>query len=313
MFKISAVIPTCGRPQIVRRAIASVLCQSYVDLELLVVVDGKDDGSTREAIESFGDPRVQMVETGSRTGPAAARYLGIQKASGRYIALLDDDDEWMPTKLSDQMEVVDDNRLYDADFIISSKILERVVRRGDVRSYVRPSQLYDQGTDFSGYIMDRQSPFGRPGMIASGTLLFPRQLALRVPFPNDEVHEDWSWLLLCIVRHKVPLFMCDEALTIYHLDLDTVSRSRGLDWAASVAWARRNHSLLSRRAMAGFVSSTVAIRAKRHSGWAPFFGLAALMRRDCQPSALHWLTLLGVFVLPVGLGEYWRRLTFSKG
>jgi glycosyltransferase involved in cell wall biosynthesis len=315
MVDVSVIIPTCGRPQLIGRAIASVLGQTYPDLELLVVADGGDDGTTRTIVESFVDPRVRMLETETRRGPAAARNFGVEAARGRYIALLDDDDEWLPNKLRCQIQRVDQEGLAGRDFLISSRTEERVVHHGTTRTHIRPTHLYKSGSDLGAYLLDRPSPLGRPGMIASGTLLFPRELALRVPFPNDEVHEDWTWLLLCVARDHVPLLMCEDPLFIYHLNLDTASRSRRLNWRASVAWAEalRDRNLLSRPAMAGFLASTVAMRAKRHTGWAAFAELANLMRRDGQADLRHWLILLGVFALPPDLGEWWRRLTFANG
>jgi glycosyltransferase involved in cell wall biosynthesis len=314
MPEVSIIIPTYRRAHLIGRSIASVLAQTYGDFEILVVVDGRDDdGSTAAVVDAFADPRLRLLETGEKAGPAAARNHGVAQAAGRYIALLDDDDEWRADKLLQQLALLRSAALEDREFLVSSRIEERVVRQGAVRSYIRPSQLYQPGTDFSAYLLDRPSPLGRPGMVASGTLLFPRSLALRVPFTHDEVHEDWTWLLLCVVRDGVPLLMCEAPLFVYHLDLDALSRSRRLNWRASVAWAKRNHPLLSHAAMAGFVASTVAMRAKRNAGWPAFLELARLLAGECHASGRHWLMLLGVFALPPDLGEYWRRLTFSRG
>lgn len=84
----SVIIPTCNRPQFLAEAAASVLAQRDVEFELLVVNDG-------DALSPLPpDPRVRHLENGRR-GAVAARNLGVDKARGRAIAFLDDDDVWI--------------------------------------------------------------------------------------------------------------------------------------------------------------------------------------------------------------------------
>jgi len=84
MPKISVVIPTHDRPELLKRAVASVQNQTYKNFELIVI----DDVESR--------------------GGGWARNQGIKKAQGDFIALLDDDDEWMPNKLEIQMGQFED-------------------------------------------------------------------------------------------------------------------------------------------------------------------------------------------------------------
>jgi len=91
----SAVIPTYNRARTVGRAIQSVLAQTYHDYEIWVIDDGTDN--TEEVIRPFHD-RLNY-RRGPGAGVAAARNLGISKASGAYMAFLDADDLWYPHKL----------------------------------------------------------------------------------------------------------------------------------------------------------------------------------------------------------------------
>src|SRR5678816_3606690 len=94
MPKVSVIIPTRNRVELLQRAITSVLCQTFDDFELLVV-DGSTDG-TRDAVDARIDPRVRYLPQSESRGTAAARNVGITSAASPYCAFLDDDDEWLP-------------------------------------------------------------------------------------------------------------------------------------------------------------------------------------------------------------------------
>jgi glycosyltransferase involved in cell wall biosynthesis len=108
---VSVVLPTYGRPEYFEEAVTSVVNQTYPAVELVVVDDCSpdpvapllDDVDT-EAID------VKLVRHEENRGACAARNTGIADASGAYIAFIDDDDVWLPTKVARQVE-----RFEDAD------------------------------------------------------------------------------------------------------------------------------------------------------------------------------------------------------
>jgi glycosyltransferase involved in cell wall biosynthesis len=96
----SIVIPTYNRAQLLSRAIDSVLRQTFPDFELVIVDDGPtDEAGTRVA--AIGDPRILHIRRDAAGGCADARNAGIRSSRGRYIALLDDDDEYLPCFLEE--------------------------------------------------------------------------------------------------------------------------------------------------------------------------------------------------------------------
>ena len=95
---MTAVIPVRDRAALIARAVDSVLAQEAVDCELIVVDDGSKD-ATPAVLASFGE-RIQVV-TLPPTGRSAARNAGIERARGEFIAFLDSDDAWLPSKLRD--------------------------------------------------------------------------------------------------------------------------------------------------------------------------------------------------------------------
>jgi glycosyltransferase involved in cell wall biosynthesis len=107
--KVSVIIPTRNRARMLRRAILSVLAQTWEGtFELIVVSDGSSDDS-EEVVASFKDQRIRFIRHKTSRGPSAARNTGLRAARGQYIAFLDDDDEWTPNKLEVQMPVIENS------------------------------------------------------------------------------------------------------------------------------------------------------------------------------------------------------------
>lgn len=108
---VSVIIPTHNRVDLLPRAIESVLNQSYKNIEVIVVSDGSNDGTDALMGHYVEDDRVRYINYTPARGGNYARNIGIEASKGEYIAFLDDDDEWLPTKIEKQIELmdVDDN------------------------------------------------------------------------------------------------------------------------------------------------------------------------------------------------------------
>jgi len=95
----SVVMPVYNKGPHIQRSISSVLKQTYMNYELILINDASTDNSLQE-IQKFTDERIRMFNR-SEPGPGgyAARNLGIEKANGEWVAFLDADDEWYPHHL----------------------------------------------------------------------------------------------------------------------------------------------------------------------------------------------------------------------
>lgn len=111
MPQISVIIPVYNRGKLITRAINSVLNQTFEDFELIIVDDGSTDVTVKIIKEEYQDERIQLFVLKTNKGGSAARNIGIENSSGRYIAFLDSDDEWMPTKLEKQLAVFNSQKL----------------------------------------------------------------------------------------------------------------------------------------------------------------------------------------------------------
>ena len=99
---ISVVIPTYNQAGLLERALGSALAQTHRSLEVVVVDDGSTDG-TASYLAGVGDARLKVVLRPHTGNTAAIRNAGIEVAGGGWIAFLDSDDHWLPTKLERQL------------------------------------------------------------------------------------------------------------------------------------------------------------------------------------------------------------------
>lgn len=105
---VSIIVPTHNRPHFLKKTIQSILSQTYLSWELLVVSNGFNE-ENKGIVESFGDQRIYYIEQENSGGPASPRNHGCRLARGKYIAFCDDDDLWMPGKLKKQVDVLENN------------------------------------------------------------------------------------------------------------------------------------------------------------------------------------------------------------
>lgn len=109
---VSIVIPTYKRPNMIARAVDSVLCQTYKNIEIFVVDDNDPSFPEREATEEVmklyeSNSKITYIQHDKNRNGSAARNTGWRKARGKYITFLDDDDEISPRKIQTQVECLE--------------------------------------------------------------------------------------------------------------------------------------------------------------------------------------------------------------
>jgi glycosyltransferase involved in cell wall biosynthesis len=131
----SVIIPVYNREEIVKRAIKSVLDQTFQDFELILVNDGSTD-NTYDVLNSFASDNVKIINQ-DNLGVSSARNKAAQNASGKYLAFLDSDDEWLEHKLAKQFAYIQE--------FPNTKILhgEEIWIRNDKR--VNPKKIHQKG------------------------------------------------------------------------------------------------------------------------------------------------------------------------
>lgn len=270
---VSVVIPTRNRPDWLLRAVRSALSQTFRTLEVIVVIDGPDI-ATAQVLARLDDPRLRVVQLASNVGGSDARNIGVQVARGEWTALLDDDDEWLPTKIEKQVAVATGSA--HAEPIVASQILER----NDGFDVLRP--LEPPHEPLSEYLFCRSSLTAREGVLQTSTLLARRSLFLSIPLQSGlRKHQDWDWLLRAMNHPGVGIEFVPEPLAIWNGEPGSVSHSA--NWKMSLAWVRSRRYLLTRRAYACFLTVHVAWQAAEQQQWAAFLPLLTEAFRNGSP------------------------------
>jgi glycosyltransferase involved in cell wall biosynthesis len=295
MPKVSAIIPTRNRPQVLERAIRSVLAQSFQDFEIIVVIDGPDE-TTKPAVLEAMDPRISTLSLPANVGLAEARNEGIRRASGKWIALLDDDDEWLPEKLRLQTEKASaaggQYVFVPCRFIEKSLTLERVM----------PMVLPHSAERFSEYI------YCEGGYLQPSMYFMSRALVLEIPFTKGLRHvEDTDWLLRMARHPSVQIASVAEPLSIYY-NLKTGNReSETTPWNHPLSWAIDRPELFTRKAFPFFAARLCVNARKAGEPLSVLMHLFSQARKYGDISCRSFSYFLAYWFLPDGALKSLRR------
>jgi glycosyltransferase involved in cell wall biosynthesis len=197
--KVSVIIPTYNREEAVCRAVDSVLEQKFIDFECIIVDDGSTD-NTSEKLAEYSDSRLKVLLQENR-GVSAARNFGIANSCGRFIALLDSDDEWLADKLAKQVPFME-----EGGFEISQTD-EIWIRKGKRVNQCKKHEKPE------GMFFDRSLSMC---MVSPSCVMFSRALWDELgPFDEDmPACEDYDlWLRVGL---KYPGGLLRERLTVKH-------------------------------------------------------------------------------------------------
>jgi len=296
---VSAVIPTRNRPALVPRAVRSALAQTDTVMEVIVILDGPD-ALTEKALGDIPDPRLKILVFGAPVGAGEARNLAVGCAKGDWIALLDDDDEWLPQKIELQMERARESKF--AYPIVSSELFARKSTYEVIWPRKQPTE------PLSEYLLARNSWSYGEGLLTTTTLLFPKDLFDRVRFrPELRRYQDWDWILRAVHQPGAGIEFIAKPLAIWHLAEQRASISTALHWHASLDWAEESRDLMTDRAYAGFLATQVAPQAARERDWRAFPFLLHKMISRGAPTLRDLALFLGMWLAPGNLRHALRK------
>jgi len=299
---VSVVIPTKNRPQLVVRAVRSVLAQTLETIEAIVVIDGHDK-TTEENIRRLDDPRVKTIMLPVSVGVASARNSGVGQAGADWVAFLDDDDEWMPQKLEVQLRAAQESaHPYPV-------IACRFIARSESVDLVWPYRFPRPDEILSEYLFCQSSVFAGEGLVIPSTIFTKKELLERVPFTSGmQRKEDIDWLLRASGMKGVHVEFVSTLtpLAIWHIEENRWRLGNTPDWSYSLSWAQANRSLFTKRAYASFVLTWVSSLAARGRDWNAFYVLISEASRWGKLSLNDILAHLIIWLIPQKVR---RRLT----
>jgi glycosyltransferase involved in cell wall biosynthesis len=304
---VSVVIPTRNRARLVERAVDSVFGQTYGNIELIVIVDGPDP-VTIERLRRFAAPNLSIVEHATSLGAAASRNTGIALAKGSWIAFLDDDDYWEPTKLERQVGAA----LADGDPHIIVTCLSQIVTA--LGRYVWPRSPYDGGLPLDEYLFDRREPFKGGAFLQTSTLMVPRALFEDTGFAGfTHPHEDWDLGIRAVKQFGYRLITVAAPLSVHFTEDEHDSVSRTFAWRESVAWLDGLGKIVSPRAYAGFCLTIISPQAAQHGDLGDFFALLRIAFAKGRPRLYHVMFHCALWIVPVRLRRRIRSRLSSRG
>lgn len=297
--QVSVVIPTRHRPGSLMSAVESVWAQTHPVAEVLVVIDGPDP-ATESMLNAVTDRRLRVIALPVPAGASEARNAGVRAASGDWIALLDDDDEWLPNKIERQFAMLPQ---VNGEPILSCRFLART-EAGD---YVWPERLPQPSEPLCEYLLTRHGFRRSDGFVATPTILTRRSLLCWVPFRSGlKKHQDWDWFLRA-TRVGARLFFSPEVLATCEMRT-RASTSRRPDWRFSLGWIQENTHLVTRRAYAGFITTHVAWQAAAQREWRAFLPLLRDAWRNGSPRPADVLRYLEFWFVPAAARRRLHRL-----
>ncbi|MFC2064944.1 glycosyltransferase [Chloroflexota bacterium] len=234
---VSVIMPIYNHANFIRRAIDSVLMQTYPYWELIIWDDGSTDNS-EEIITSYQDNRIKYFKEENR-GVSYARNRAIEHSIGDYIAFLDSDDEWLEEKLAVQVNVLDNHIQIDilfSDFYNINDSTNEKYRTFSHYSKIMKSLEVEQFNHGLFIIKNGiLESISRDNFIATDTIIVRREKLAEIGLFNEDLRNSVDFELwwrmglagvrfsyygkVLLIRHKLPGSLSSPGLTKYQNSL----------------------------------------------------------------------------------------------
>lgn len=204
---VSILMPVYNGSAFLDRSIGSVLKQSYANWEIIIVDDHSSDNSSEVVKKYLNDKRIILKQNDCNKGIAASRNLALKQAKGDFIAILDQDDEWLPQKLEKQMRLF--NSL-DSTFGLVYCNTKVQFENGYVQPFkkdIAPRQSIEE--NFKKLYLTNY--------ISSLTVVFRKECIQKVGYFNENIQwggDDYDLWLRISAQYKFAFV--DEVLCIRH-------------------------------------------------------------------------------------------------
>ncbi len=210
MDLVSVIIPYFKKRNFIKETIVSVINQSYVNFEILIIYDDTNlnDFEFLQQISKL-DNRIQIINNNGRLGAGPSRNKGIESSNGKYIAFIDADDTWAPDKLKDQISFMKKNNYqisHTSYFIVSEK--KKIIGQRKARNLLSVDEIL-KSCD-----------------IGLSTVVIEKKVITKttVKFPNLVTKEDFVfWLTLMKKNYK--FYAYDSNLTNWTDSKNSLSSS----------------------------------------------------------------------------------------
>ena len=230
---VSAVITTHNRLDLLKRAINSVLGQTYANIECIVVSDASEDG-TDDYCSKLPIKYISIPKSESKGGNHA-RNLGILASKGKYVAFLDDDDYWMPSKIEKQVELIETN---DCELVHCGRTYEHICKNGEIK--------YENKLPKPEHYGDMRKKVLLSISTTTTNILAKRQALIDVGMFDENLSFWQEYELLIRLGQRKPFLCVMEPLTMYRVDEADNARltNKYFEWKEAVRYIHQKHMAL---------------------------------------------------------------------
>lgn len=207
---VSVITPAYNAADFIQKTIQSVQRQTYDNWEMIIVDDQSKD-RTIEILKELEkeDNRIRVIQLETNQGPAVARNTAIQAASGKYLAFLDSDDQWLPEKLTKQLAWMQKQNAafsFTQYFVIDEHGAEQGLE-GEIPARVGYKDLLKQNT------------------IGCLTVMLDKEKIGHVEMVNIRTRQDYAlWLDIC--KRGFEAYGMPEPLALYRKQAESISSNK---------------------------------------------------------------------------------------
>ena len=205
---VSIIMPNYNGEEYLRETIDSVIAQTYQNWELIFVDDCSTDNSV-EIVKSYNDSRIKVICNEANSGAAVSRNRAIEAAIGRWMAFLDSDDLWNPSKLMDQLAFMKDT---ECSFSFTHYFFDR--DDGNLTEFSPKKDVYDYKTIL------------KHCYIACPTVIYDVEALGKVYMPTDAIKREDFGCWLSILKRGVNAHCLHKALTTVKIHAGSVSYNK---------------------------------------------------------------------------------------
>lgn len=208
--KISIITPVFNRAHLIEETVKTVQAQTCSDFEMIIVDDCSTDAIDEVVKEiSDADPRIRLIRRKSNGGPSGARNTGVAEAKGKYIAFLDSDDLWLPSKLDAQLTAAEASSEPDNCFCVTQT---RVVHGGGRADDIQPTRGIEPGERWASFL------YVSNNFAQCSSFFLSRKVAQSISFDETLRQYEDHLYFLAVGGAGADYILINEPLVVWHND-----------------------------------------------------------------------------------------------
>ena len=196
---VSVIIPYFNKKEYIKQTVDSVLKQTLQDFEIVIIYDDENLEDYEYLIENFKkNPNIKVIKNPKNLGAGISRNIGIKNSAGEFLAFLDADDLWLPSKLEEQMKYMMDNNI----IFSFSNYEKKFLKKKNIQVTCDKKKL-------------NYNDLLKSCDIGLSTVILKKKIIKNELFPNIRTQEDYvAWLR--ITKMNIEAYNLEKSLVIWN-------------------------------------------------------------------------------------------------